>query len=116
MKRLLLKGYITMNEFGKRLNMLRTRKELSYDELAVAVGSTKSLVWRYEHGKSEPGLSALIALADYFGVTLDWLAGNGDFNTIQFANKKEYINAINKSIKEGIAPEKLEQMIDIYKR
>jgi transcriptional regulator with XRE-family HTH domain len=111
-----LRGIIKMNEFAKRLNMLRTRKELSYETLAEAVDSTKSLIWRYEHGKSEPGLSALISLADYFGVTLDWLAGNGDFSTIQFANKKEYISVIDKAIKEDVSPEKLDQMIDLYRR
>lgn len=105
-----------MNEFGKRLNILRTRKELSYEELAEAVGSTKSLIWRYEHGKSEPGLSALIKLADYFGVTLDWLAGNGDFESIQFANKTKYCNAINKCIENEISPEKLEQIIDVMRK
>jgi len=105
-----------MNEFGRRLKLLRERKNLSYNDLAEAVGSTKSLIWRYEHGKSEPGLSALNALADYFGVTIDWLAGNGDFNTIQYTNKKEYFRAINKAIQEGVSPEKLEQMIDVYKK
>lgn len=105
-----------MNEFGKRLKLLRERRDISYETLAEALNTTKSLLWRYENGKSDPGLKALIKLADYFGVTLDWLAGNGDFNTIQFANKKDYINAINKSIQEGISPEKLEQMIDVYKK
>jgi transcriptional regulator with XRE-family HTH domain len=111
-----MRGIIKMNEFAKRLSMLRERKELSYETLAEAVGSTKSLIWRYEHGKSEPGLSALISIADYFGVTLDWLSGNGDFNTIQFANKKEYLNVINKAIKEEVSAEKLDQMIDLYRR
>ncbi len=105
-----------MNEFGKRLNLLRERKGISYEVLAEAVGSTKSLLWRYEHGKSEPGLTALMNLANYFGVTLDWLAGNGEFNTIQFANKKDYVDVINKSINEGITPEKLEQFIDIMRK
>ena len=63
-----------MNEFAKRLKMLRERKGLSYENLAGEIGSTKSLIWRYEHGKSEPGLTALINIVEYFGVTLDWLA------------------------------------------
>lgn len=105
-----------MSEFGERLNLLRTRKDISFETLAEAVGTTKSLLWRYERGLSEPGLSALIKLSEYFGVTLDWLAGNGDFNEIQYANKKDYIKVINKSISEGITPEKLEQFIDIMRK
>jgi transcriptional regulator with XRE-family HTH domain len=105
-----------MNEFAKRLSLLRERRDISYETLAEAIDSTKSLLWRYEHGKSEPGLTTLIKLAEYFGVTLDWLSGNGEFNEIQFANKKDYLSVINKSIQEGITPEKLEQMIDILRR
>lgn len=113
MKRLLDERDNIMNEFGKRLKLLRERKELSYEELAKAVGSTKSLIWRYEHGKSEPGLSAFIALADYFGVTLDWLSGNGEFEKIQYAGKTKYFNAINSCIEKDISPERLEQIIDV---
>lgn len=105
-----------MNEFAKRLKVLRERKGLSYEILADEIGSTKSLLWRYENGKSEPGLSTLIKIADYFGVTLDWIAGNQDIEDIQFVNKQEYIDVINKSIKEGVTPHKLEQMIDVLKK
>lgn len=113
MKHKKLKGFNNMNEFAKRLKLLRTRKELSYEELAVAVGSTKSLMWRYENGKSDPGLPTLIKLADYFGVTLDWLGGGGDFEKIQYAGKEKYYNAINKCIENEISPERLEQIIEV---
>ncbi len=83
-----------MNEFAKRLKLLRTRKELSYEELAVAVGSTKSLMWRYENGKSDPGLPALIKLADYFGVTLDWLGGG---ETVDIKGVSVTLESIEKS-------------------
>jgi transcriptional regulator with XRE-family HTH domain len=96
--------------------MLREKHDLSLEKLAEKVDSTKSLLWRYENGKSEPGLTALISIAEYFGVTLDWLSGNGDINDVQYSNKKAYSNAINKCIKEEITPEKLEQIIDIMKR
>ena len=64
-----------MNKFGKRLEILREKKELSYSELEKKTGMSKSLLWRYETGKSDPGLSSLIKLADFFGVTLDCIAG-----------------------------------------
>lgn len=67
-----------MNKFGKQLEILREKKELSYSELEKKTGMSKSLLWRHETGKSDPGLSSLIKLADFFGVTLDWIAGNGD--------------------------------------
>ncbi|MDF2537460.1 MAG: helix-turn-helix domain protein [Herbinix sp.] len=105
-----------MNEFGKRLKMLRDERELPMSKLAEAVGTTKSALSRYENGAMEPGLSVLRKLAEYFGVTMDWLAGNGNIDDVQFSNKEKYISAINKCIKKDIAPEQLEQLIDIMKK
>ena len=104
-----------MNEFGKRLNLLRERKKLSYEQLSDEIGITKSLLWRYEGGKSDPGLKALKKLATYFNVSLDWLCGNGDFSDIKFINKTEYGKAVDKCITEDISPEKLERIVDAIK-
>lgn len=104
------------NEFGLRLKYLREKHGLSLSELANRMDFNKSLLWRYETGKSEPGLSFLKLLAEHFGVTLDWLVGNGDINNIQYANKGTYSDAINKCIKENITPDKLEQLIDVIKK
>lgn len=104
-----------MNEFGKRLKKIREEKGLTHAELGAAVGSTKSHMWKYENKDVDPGLKMMIRLANFLGVTLDWLAGNGDFNDVQFANKEKYMNVINKAIKEEITPEKLEQIINIFK-
>lgn len=105
-----------MNEFGKRLKILRDDRELPMSKLAEAIGSTKSALSRYENGTMEPGLKVLRKLAEYFGVTMDWLAGNGDINDVQFSNKEQYMNVINKCIKEEITPDKLEQFIEIIKK
>jgi len=101
-----------MNEFSERLKLLREKRDMSLSDLALRLGMAKSLLWRYEAGKSEPGLSALIQLAEYFGVTLDWIAGNGNINEIQYKN---YAEVINKCVEEDITPEKLTKIIDIIK-
>ena len=101
-----------MNEFSKRLRLLREKADLSLDGLSDKVDMAKSLLWRYENGKSEPGLSALTALAQYFGVTLDWIAGNGDIDEIQY---KSYADAINKCVDNNISPSKLNKIIDAMK-
>lgn len=104
-----------MNEFSERLKLLRERKDISLSELAIQLGVAKSLLWRYEAGKSEPGLSLLMKLSDYFGVTLDWISGNGETDKIQFTGKEKYNSLINECIKQGIDPEKLEQIIKLMK-
>nr|DAG38916.1 MAG TPA: hypothetical protein [Caudoviricetes sp.] len=38
-------------------------------------GMERSALRRYERGERLPSIAAMIALADYYGVTLDYLAG-----------------------------------------
>ena len=109
-------GLNNKSEFSKKLKLLRKRKELSYEQLSKAItgnDNAKPLLWRYETGRSEPGLKMFIKLADYFGVTLDWLAGFGDVEKIQHAGKSKYYNAIDMCIEREISPARLEQIIEV---
>lgn len=49
-------------------------------QIAVAekVGVSPRVYQGYEYGKNEPGLSRLVHIADYFDVSLDYLAGRTD--------------------------------------
>ena len=50
---------------------------LGQKELADALETTPKTVSHWETGYSEPSISQLIMLADYFEVTLDDLVGRG---------------------------------------
>ena len=63
------------NTFGERLKELREEKGLGQVKLAEAIGVSKGIVSFWENGLREPKLSNLVALAEYFGVSLDYLAG-----------------------------------------
>lgn len=69
-----------MNLFPERLLSLRKSRNLSQSSLAHELGVTERTIRRYEKGDFEPSMSELIALADYFGVTLDELVGRSDIN------------------------------------
>ena len=60
-------------EFSHRLYQLRRARGLSQEELAHTVGVSRQAVQKWEAGASAPDLDNLSALADYFGVTLDYL-------------------------------------------
>ncbi len=62
-------------EFGESLKELRRERRLGQSELAAAIGVSNGIVSLWENGRREPTLSHLIALADYFQVSLDYLAG-----------------------------------------
>lgn len=64
--------------FSERLKELRKERGLGQIALAAALGVGKSSISLWERGESEPTLSNLVAVAQYFDVTLDWLAGLTD--------------------------------------
>lgn len=63
--------------FPERLKQLRTQRRVSQRALSELCGLGKNTISRYENGEIVPTLSSLEAMADYFGVTLDDLAGRG---------------------------------------
>lgn len=64
--------------FAQRLNELRTKHKLSQTALASLLNVSQRQISYYESGKDTPPLPALIALADYFNVSLDYLVGRSD--------------------------------------
>lgn len=116
-----------MNEFGIRLKMLREENNLTLAELAEKLNTTKSNLSRYENGKVDPALNVVIEYAQFFGVSLDWMAGVSDINNrcvkanekitcSSTAKSKVYDDAFNKIIEAKISPEKLNQIIDVLKK
>lgn len=64
---------------GKRLKTLRLSKELSQGQIAEYAGISQSTVSDIENGKIAPKtLDALVALAEYHQVSLDYLVGLTD--------------------------------------
>ena len=61
--------------FGERLRELRQVKDVGQVELAVKINVSKGTISLWENNLREPTMSNLVALADFFEVTLDYLAG-----------------------------------------
>lgn len=71
------KGQGTMERgvFSSRLAELRKRKGVSRYVLSELCGLGHDAIRRYENGEAEPVMGSLCRIADYFGVSLDWLCG-----------------------------------------
>ena len=67
-----------MTVFSERLTDLRNEKNLSQAAVAKELGIGARTYQYYEYGEREPHLSTLIRIADFYGVTLDYLAGRSD--------------------------------------
>jgi len=67
-----------MSDFCKVLESLKSQKEILQKDIAKSIGISLRSYQRYEHGEREPSMSTLIALADFFDVSLDYLVGRTD--------------------------------------
>lgn len=61
--------------FPQRLQKLRERRRISRRVLSELCGLSKNMIAIYERGEAEPPASAVVQLADYFGVSTDYLLG-----------------------------------------
>ena len=66
---------ISDRSFPERLRRLRERRQISRRTLSELCGLSKNMISVYERGEAEPSAAALIALADTFEVSVDYLLG-----------------------------------------
>ena len=65
-------------EFRVRLREIRMEKKKTQKQTAEILNMNLRSYQLYEQGKVEPSIKKLIALADFFDVTLDYLMGRTD--------------------------------------
>ena len=64
--------------FGQRLGMLRKERGYTQKTFAQELSVTERCIRAYENETRHPDYFGLIALADYFNVSLDYLVGRSD--------------------------------------
>ncbi len=61
-----------------KLKELRKKRKISQLKLAMDLGMNQNSISRYENGEREADYKSLIAFADYFDVSIDYLLGRTD--------------------------------------
>lgn len=106
-----------LDTLGKRLKLLRG--QVSQEEVATRAGVSQSNLSKLELDKTLPRVEALIALADYFQVTTDWLLlgrGPGPGEQQQPSAPPDQRESSPQTQKiEAIFDPDLKRMIDILK-
>ncbi|MBR2418992.1 MAG: helix-turn-helix transcriptional regulator [Clostridia bacterium] len=65
-----------------RIRDLREDRDLRQVDVSEAIGIDQRTLSNYETGKTNPDSFAIIKLADFFGVSTDYLLGRTNNNTI----------------------------------
>ncbi len=74
----------------KNLKKLRKRKGISQQKLADALGTSQQAINKYENQGSEPDIDMLIAMAEFFNTSVDYLVGNTKDKKPDGKSKQDY--------------------------
>lgn len=100
--------------FGQRLRELREKRSVRQADVADAIGVSAVMIVNYEKDSKLPQIEKLKLLANYFGVTVDYLLG--DETTIDALEEEfpEGVQVLRRASKE-LSPEAKKKMIQIMK-
>ena len=83
---------------NEKIKELRKAQRVSQVEMASALGLTKQCVSNWENDNIQPSIEMLVKIADYFGVTTDYLLGRSETDVINV---------------EGLSPVEISHIRDI---
>ena len=64
--------------YQRRLRDLREEHDKTQQDIADILGTSQTMYARYERGANELPLRHLLTLAEYYGVSADYLLGRSD--------------------------------------
>ena len=87
---------------GERLRELRKSKDLTQAQVADGINCTPAAYNRYETGERQPSMETLAKLAEYFGVSIDYLYGRAPLSDSALSDyEKELITKL-RSLPESV--------------
>ena len=85
-----------MQDLNIKLAMLRKEHGYTQEQLSDFLNLTRSAISNYELGLNEPSLDTMVAIADLYGVSLDWLMGRTNLRYNFNLEDKENLEVIIK--------------------
>lgn len=100
-----------------RLRIARENKGRSKVEVAKALNIATSSMTYYEQGKAIPSVDKLYALADYYGVTMDWLCGRINKNDAVLKTEFDVAEVLLVALQfEGIELDVSDEEVDAFNK
>jgi len=69
-----------MSNFSKHIIQLRKAQNLSQEDLANLIDSSRVMIGKYERGDNMPSVEVIIKIAKALNVSLDFLIGEGELS------------------------------------
>ena len=98
--------------FKERFIQLRKELGLTQEQLAekLGMGYTRTAISAWEVGRNEPSNIDTVKIADFFGVSTDYLLGKTDIRNIE----EDFKFAYHKEI-EGLSEDEIKEALEFYK-
>jgi DNA-binding XRE family transcriptional regulator len=106
-----------MELFSKRLKEMRQFSAQTQKHIAQSINISERSYIDLETGKFSPSAKTLIAIANYFDCSLDWLCGrndNPDSHTFTLAWKKDFDKIMTDIAAAGAVNPKFGKFIEKY--
>ena len=100
-------------DLAARLKFLRERKSLSQSDVAKNMGFTRDSCVKWELGKNEPNNTALVKIAKYHNVSVDYLLCKTE---IMFPPEDmpdinvEFMEILSSWVAEGCTPQEIREI------
>lgn len=101
-----------VNTMGKRLQELRDLRGVNQEVAAEACGMSRIALARYETGVRVPRMDKAAVLAEYYGVTVDYILGNDTPTAVPPADPDSTQLA---AALKGLSDENLAKLLDYAK-
>ena len=99
-----------MNELGRKIVSLRLERGLSQSGLAHAINLSRATLSHYERGDREIRTDTLLKIAEYFDVSVEYLAGKTDCRLSVCSYADVFIEKDAQCIKNGAFYEMLSRI------
>lgn len=79
--------------FASKLKKAREKTGFTQRDIAKETGISQPNLARYETGKLEPNIETIGILADFYGVSVDWLIGTAGGKNIEVSKGNNNLKA-----------------------
>lgn len=99
---------------GERIAELRKGSGMTQEELAEKLNISQKSISKYELGDRKPQYKVLVRMAEYFGVTVDYLLGSEDLGRASITDCGSIIKELRKEA--GMTQEELGEKLGVIKQ